>query len=334
MRKELAMSRKYANPEMRTFGWPRSGLRAFIFVPLSVLMVLAVDRDAIALTAVAWGFAGFTDTDPRSENGTGGTGNYSIGRVEAYVAPGPANVQPKPPASTTFAYADQAGIGFTGFHAEQEARGTTSIADARIRVDQPPDESLYFPWRIELFAQVKREKGSPFGEAIAPAHDPVFLDPLRVAANPLFEETVTLGSGSSVFEEDRHDEAFITLNRVSSLLTSPIFSIEIFGLGSGLVDAVVAFNPDPSLSFSTTASALEALLEDPTFGLGTLTGSISDLSFSYTWDLSRFAVTSHDTIGGGGVSFASSAPEPSSMALLILGIVGLMGCGRRSRKQG
>ncbi|WP_371357464.1 PEP-CTERM sorting domain-containing protein [Hydrocoleum sp. CS-953] len=123
-----------------------------------------------------------------------------------------------------------------------------------------------------------------------------------------------------------------TFSRESTVLENPIFSIEILALGLSSVDAIVNFNSDPSLTFSTTALDLEALLEDPTNGLGTNDGLLSDISFSYTLDLSQFDLTSEQTLSGGGQSFAESrtVPEPtSSLGFIALGAVGAVSTLKR-----
>ncbi len=293
------------------------------------LLLLICSQNASALQANASASWAFSDFDPVTANGNAGTGNFTVGRDVATVSGAGTVTQPVPPAPISFPYAANAGAGPVGFTATLSAGGTTATATSTMTVANPVGS--YYPWTLNLNANVTRNSiFSPAGTATAPGSDPDYFDPAAIQLNPIFQEKVTLGAGSSVFEEDQHDEAFTKMSRDSSLLTNPIFFISILGLGNGLIDATVYFNPDPSLTFSTTATALESLLESST-GLGTAGGLASDLSFDYTWDLSHFNVSAADTIGGGGISYAASAPvpEPGTFLLMAIGGLGMLGWLRR-----
>jgi len=281
--------------------------------------------DAHALKARSYARWVFSDPSAVFANGNAGTGSYTLGRDVVSIAGIGTSVAP----SRTAGYAAWSLAGPNTLSALLVANGTSTFAQSTMTIGAPVGAS--YPWSLFLRSDVSRTTFSPTGSAIARGSDPDFFDPVAVALQPLYEEMVTLSAGASVFEEDASDEAYATMDRVSSLLADPIFSIALFGSSTGPLDAVVFFNPDPRLVFSMTAGELEALLELPSSGLGTFDGSLSDLGFSYAWDLSSFAVTAADTIGGGGVAFAASVPEAGVPMLLAVGMIGLA-IARRGRR--
>ena len=308
----------------------------------SCLTIITLNQEAYGLSARARATWSFQETDSRDTNNDGSTtgeGSYQLGGQTIRC-----NTTNYRRNSRTRNYADRPlntpdRLNFNRSCSRSE-KVTTANASSTMTVLKQTSRN-FFDWELDLSATVDREAGSPSGIAVARGSDPQYLYGTTIDSPgenqiTFFEEEVTLGSGSSVFVEDEKDEAFTIFTRESTLLEDPIFSIEIFGLGSASVDAVVNFNSDSSLTFSTTASALESLLEDPSNGLGTDDGLLSDISFSYSWDLSDFSITPHDTIGGGGESFAQSGQsvsEPtSSLGFLALGILGATSTLKRKLK--
>lgn len=292
-----------------------------LILSASCLTIITFNEEAYAATAKA---TYQIQSDTGGATGQQGSGNYTLGTQTIY-CDGVRYDEPQQSYSYAGSLRGEREVSRNESCTKNTAVNRTEVTASSTMKDVSENTNNFYNWTLEVKAEVKRQNGnSPTGIAIARGEDPQFFE-AQTFPNVDFIEEITLKEGSSVFEEDEQDEAFTKFNRESTLLESPIFSIDIFGLGSSLVDAVVNFNSDSSLTFSTTALALEALLEDPLNGLGTEDGLLSDISFSYTWDLSGYSITSDDTVSGGGESYTSSVtvPEPtSSLGFLALGTLG------------
>ncbi|MEM1172808.1 MAG: hypothetical protein AAGJ08_27965 [Cyanobacteria bacterium P01_H01_bin.35] len=212
--------------------------------------------------------------------------------------------------------------------------GQTTTVSASSTMEVTDRSGSYYDWALSLTANVTRQSGSSSGSATARGNDPQFIDAITFP-DQNFEEIVTLGEGSSVFAQDEHDRASMTfsrgveydkmLNKELQVVQNPFFSIKILASGYSskttpftsdidnfkrisLVDAIVDLNPDkiPGLEFSMTALELEEILEDENNGLGTSSGLLSDISFSYQWDYSEFDLALNPRLIGGGENFAES----------------------------
>ncbi len=212
----------------------------------------------------------------------------------------------------------------------------------------------YFNWKLDLSANVNRQKGSRSGSAIARGRDPQFVG-AQTFPDRIFQEEVTLQKGASLFAQDEEDMASMTFSRgiefdqELAVVENPFFSIKILASGpsskttiidvvdsspisttTSSVDAIVEFNPNeiPGLVFSMTALELKDILEDEDNGLGTSSGLKDDISFSYSWDYSNFDLTSNPRLVGGGENLAQSGisttvPEPTStIGFIALGAIG------------
>ena len=179
----------------------------------------------------------------------------------------------------------------------------------------------WYPYTISLKAYAEGGFFSPSASAHAEAADPQYF--MGNSSSGLsMTNTITLQAGSSVYESAAGASASSYFDQTTDLLSSPILSIAITGSPTGLVTADVWFNPDPSLSFGMSASALASLIESS--GMGTMSGTSSDISLSYTLDLPSTGVSSSDWIGADAVNNAS-VPEPGSMTLMVIGLCGALG---------
>lgn len=238
----------------------------------------------------------------------------------------------------------------------QSKKLTEVNASSTMKVTE--QKGSYFDWKLNLTASVDRDNRSPSGIATAVGEDPQFVG-AQTFPNQIFQEEITLEKGASLFAEDEEDMASMTFSRgiefdqefdgELSVVENPFFSIKILTSGpsskttiinvvdsppisttTSSVDAMVNFNPNeiPGLVFSMTALELEALLEDEDNGLGTSSGLKDDISFSYSWDYSKFDLTSNPRLVGGGENLAQSGisttvPEPTStMGFIALGAIG------------
>jgi hypothetical protein len=238
---------------------------------------------------------------------------------------------PTPPAAISFPYAANSGAGNVGFTASLSGGGTTSTATSQINVGAISNG--FYPYTLTLNASVVRGFFTPSGTATAPGFDPQNFYPPSFGTSPTYSENVSLKAGSSVYESGPGTLAETSYSNSSDLLSTPIFSINILGSTTGPVTASVYFNPDPDITFSTSASALVAEIESS--AIGTSGGLSSDITFSYSWNLSDVPVTSNDYIAAAGLSYAAAVPEPSSLVLGGLGLLVGMGVWcRRNRRAG
>jgi hypothetical protein len=287
---------------------------------IALVAIVGSSREASAGQATASLSWFFNDSQTVTSSGNAGTGNFTVGRDVVTIAGIGTNIQPAPPAPISFPYKANSGKGFVGFTASLAGGGSSGTATSKINVGAPTNG--FYPWNMELKATVGRGFRAPGVSAVAPGSDPQYFDPSHFGSHPVFNETVMLGSGSSVVEQGPDATASARMSRVTDLLSQPIFTIGILGSRTGPDTVKVWFNPNPSLTFSTTASALISQIEA---GIGSSGGLPSNLSFSYSLDLSKFHVTSSDFVGGGGVSLAKAAPEPSSVALAGTAALALIG---------
>ncbi|MGD1808988.1 PEP-CTERM sorting domain-containing protein [Dapis sp. BLCC M126] len=221
--------------------------------------------------------------------------------------------------------------------------GKTTTVDASSTMEVTDQSGSYYDWELSLTANVTRQSGSSSGSATARGNDPQYIDG-NTFPHQIFEETVTLEHGSSVFAQDEHDRASMTfsrgvefdeiVNEELQVVQNPFFSIKILASGPSsktipiiegvktisLLDAIVDLNPNniDGLKFYRTASKLEEIseseleemLEDENNGLGTESGLKSDISFTYEWDYSGFDLDSNPRpnprLIGGGENFAQS----------------------------
>ncbi len=240
------------------------------------------------------------------------------------------------------------------------------------RTPEDDSNSVYYDWALVTEAKIEKNGSSSSGLANSTGLDPVFfaVDDINSGLNTIFEETVTFEPGLSVFTDSGLDTISATTFRDTTLpidipetegIEEQIFDIALvpttpFVPGEepgddieipGGIDAQVFINPHPSLTFfenpdltmeiaaDDLAVLLEEEFENPENGIGTPFGLISEISFSYTWDLSGFDISATDTIGGGGESFvqANSVPESSTnVSLLIFGGLGTLLIGKRQLK--
>ena len=296
------------------------------------LTITTFNQEAYALSASASASWSLNSTGSNDDDGVNATGTYTLGNQNTNCG---GTTRSKAQITGSYTSTTNETLSLS----QSCSGGTTRVnASSNMKVT---GGRRYFDWELDLTATVNRQSGSPSGSAVARGADPQFIGP-NTFLNQIFREEVTLAAGSLVFAEDQQDQARTTFSRGSSLLENPFFSIEILALGPSsdapppvdapppppAIDAIVTFNPDPSLTFSITASELEQLLENPENGLGTNDGLVEGISFSYEWNYSELVLTSNPTLYGGGESFAQSgtlatAPEPtSSIGLLALGSIG------------
>jgi hypothetical protein len=305
--------------------------------PLALVSILTFSPGAHALVANASANWVYSDTDPVRASGNAGAGNFTVG-PDVATAGANTNTQPVPPGPTSFPYAANSGAGFVGFTATVSSGGTTSTATSQISVGAAANG--FFPWQMMLDANVTRSSiSSSSGTATAPGSDPQFFNPAGFGPNPSFSEMLSLGSGSSVFEQtpgtdvasiSQERDTSLSLNNAASGLNShQLFSIGVTDNSSGTPNAVVRFSSDPNVMFTDptthapiTSSSVQNLLNFSS--LGSLGGLPSDLPlFDYAVNLGAFSIGSTDFLSAQGVSVATSAPEPASLALLSVGLLGL-----------
>ena len=296
----------------------RRGKRAVAFVALFMGAVFGSTNHAKAgagLEASAsanW----FWETTPGGATGLGTTkSDFALGQNTATAGTNE-NIQPR--ISST--YAGQAGLAQMSINPSASQGGASANAFSGITV-MNADPNKWYPYTISLKAYAESGFTVPNASAYAQAIDPQYF--MGNSSSGLFmTNTITLQAGSSVYESAAGASASSYFDQTTDLLSSPILTIAITGSPTGLVTADVWFNPDPSLSFSTSASALASLIESS--GMGTMSGTSSDISLTYTYDLPSTGVSSSDWIGADGVNIAS-VPEPGAMTLMVVGLCGALG---------
>jgi hypothetical protein len=161
----------------------------------------------------------------------------------------------------------------------------------------------------------------------------------------VFADIISLGSGSSVFtDETDFGSADASFSVTAPLLTSDLADIAL-GTGPSGLEATVTFATDPRLTIidpltglPISAADVEARLR--TSALGSIGGLTSPLPlFEYIYDLTgaqlpgdaAFGAVAESNASGGA---AAVVPEPSTLTLLGLGIIGMLFYSARPRPLG
>lgn len=259
----------------------------------------------------------FWSTKPAGAAGNG-QGNFTVGENTATAG---ANTNTAGP--ITAPYAANAGKGPVGINPSASDDGAN--ANALSTFDVKAAVNGWYPWTMNLEAYAQSGVTAPAASAHAQANDPQYF--LGNSSSSLsMTNTITLQAGSTVYESGTGATATSYFDQTTDLLSKPILTIDILGSTNGQVTSDVWFNPDSSLSFSMSASALESLIDSS--AIGSSTGTTSDISLSYTWNLPSDGVTSNDWIGADGVNDAAAVPEPRSMILMVAGLLGVVGIAR------
>ncbi len=264
----------------------------------------------------------FWSTKPAGASGNG-KGNFTVGKNTATAGANTLSAGP-----ITAPYAANAGKGAVGINPSVSDDGAK--ANALSTFDVKAAVNGWYPWTMKVTAYAEGGFFSPNASAHAQANDPQYF---MGSSSPSLSmtNTVTLQAGSSVYESGPGATATSYFDQTSDLFSKPILTVDIIGSTTGNVTADVFYNPDPSLTFSMSASALASLIEGS--AIGTASGTSYDISLTYTWNLPSSGVTSNDWIGSDGINDASAVPEPRAMLLMVMGFLSLLGYKRLSRSR-
>ncbi|HRX84224.1 MAG TPA: hypothetical protein P5572_04320 [Phycisphaerae bacterium] len=206
------------------------------------------------------------------------------------------------------------GLALPAHDVKANAFGTTT-GDAVSKMTVGALNKGYYTYTAEAKVTLKRtDARAPNMGGRAHVKDPQYFDPAGFVGDPILEMEVTVGAGTGLYTTDSEGFSSMYSSVTTSLLAEPIFSFS--GYATTMETSFdLVFNTHPAVSFSVSETALEAMLQDPSFY--TETGLAQDVVFSYFIDTSYFALTEDDWLGSID-SVRAGVPEPAAILPLLL----------------